>query len=289
MKTKDNFIKKTILRFVSAVLAWAILMAYPTVPIVHAEPDMETPTDIAVDVDTDDTAASDTTGGEVGVTENGEEKDFDSGEQWQEHDVTGSDTPTRKLIKKDVSSVKKAVDKDVYALTVATGNQPGTSVEYIVVRYNDNNNIAQTKYIFPKTHSIQSSYNYIMNKTTIGSSIKSIPNYTRRKPGLPSALDSWSVDEYLFVAESGINSITGIEAFMSSGSWSVQGMTVCKVDSVSGIGEYGRVSGKYFYNIGKTRICSLQSKKSGMTTISSKGDNIVVIEEALLSILVSDL
>ena len=37
------------------------------------------------------------------------------------------------------------------------------------------------------------------------------------------------------------------------------------------------MSGKYFYNIGKTRICSLQSKKSGMTTISSKGDNIVVI------------
>ena len=276
MKTKDNYLKKAVLRLVSGVLASVMMACSIPQREVSAEPETTAPAETTVSAALSDTGNS---SGSVSVTENGTEKDFDSGEQWEDPDVQGSDEPTVKINTNTDETFQSNVDDNVYSLTVSTGIQPGSCVEYFTVRYTDNNNIAQTKYLFPKAHSLDASFSYI-NGIAESTLKGDVFGYTRKKAGAPTALGAWSVDEYLFVAETGINSITSIEAFMSDGSWTVQGMTVSKVNYIGGIAEYGRISGKYFYNIGKSRICTLKSKKNGSVTISAKGDKLVTVAGA---------
>ena len=90
-------------------------------------------------------------------------------------------------------------------------------------------------------------------------------------------LAAWSVDEYLFKTESPITSVTGIEVFMSDGSWTVQGLSVSQVKSIGGYGEYGFYSGKYFLALNKQTLCNLKSKKNAAMTLSANGDTLINI------------
>ena len=202
---------------------------------------------------------------------------------WPEKDVLGSSDPTLSAPSVDsyISGMgAQNAEDNLYALTVATGITPGSTVHYFAVRYKDSKGIKQTKYLFPHNDAFSNSYNYMNEKggtnTTLNNRHKILNSlgYTVNDATTPSALSSWSVDEYLFKADNGLSEITGIEVFMSGGSWSVQGMTVSKVTSVAGYGEYGFYSGKYFFGIGKQKICELQKKKSGTLTLSAKGDTL---------------
>ena len=203
---------------------------------------------------------------------------------WKNQDVLGGMEPTLNAPSVEqyaAASKSTPAEKNLYALTVATGVKPGDSVHYFVIRYLDDNKVARTKYLFPHDDAYALSYEY-MNKNG-GSNealnkrhelIKSL-GYKVNSPSNPTALAPWSVDEYLFDAPTGLSSITGVEVFMSTGSWAVQGMYVSRVTSIGGYGEYGYVSGKYFFGLGKEKIAELTKKKSGTLTLSANGDTLI--------------
>ena len=100
-------------------------------------------------------------------------------------------------------------------------------------------------------------------------------NYTENQIANMKPLQPWSVDEYLFTSSTGVSEVTSIEAFLSKGEWSIQGMNVSKVTEIGGIEEYGFYSGQYFSALGKKKIAEFRKKKSGAITISASSDKLV--------------
>ncbi len=301
---------------------------------------------------------------------------------WAEQTVVGMDQPTlQALTKEDFAKHSAYVvsgNENLYTLTASTGISPGSTVEYFAIRYIDNSNAPQTKYLFPKVHSLTATNAYVkgalgdisaqqgssqQDNNTVkvrtlvlrGTVLKEFSyggtsyqtgdafNYTlEEQPGEAAAYDrtmnelmqlsqdgyislstadegetevpvkttsggadltsgkkhstlkelgysinedtvtttplaAWSVDEYFFKTEKPITSVTGIEVFMSDGSWTVQGLSISKVKSISGYGEYGYYSGKYFLGLEKETVCNLKSKKSGTLTLPANGDTLINI------------
>ena len=83
--------------------------------------------------------------------------------------ITGSEEPT--LPAPSVSHFLEEMDQslsytvpeneNLYTMSVATGIKAGNTVEYFAIRYTDTNKIQQTKFIFPKTFSLQAANDYI--------------------------------------------------------------------------------------------------------------------------------
>ena len=181
------------------------------------------------------------------------------------------------------------MDGKYYTLTVSTGISPGTNVEYFAVRYLNDKGNPQTKYIFPKTHSLKATHDFIKSISSNAVSRLQVDEldkkhsclvdmgYTEVTEPATKALSAWTVDDFMFEASDGISKITSVEAFLSEGSWTVQGIAVSRVNSQAYYGEYGFYSGKYFLAIDKTRICELQKKKQGTLTLSAKSDTLVNI------------
>ncbi len=90
-----------------------------------------------------------------------------------------------------------------------------------------------------------------------------------------SMLGAWSIDELLFKTDTPIKTVDRIDVFMTGGKWSVQGMTVSKVNTVGGYGEYGFYSGKYFLALGKQRLAELTSRKGSAQNFNADGDTLI--------------
>jgi len=203
---------------------------------------------------------------------------------WETDTVTGSSDPTLPApdIKDMIAGTKSVpAEENLYVLTVATGIKAGDCVHYFAVRYTDNNGANRTKYIFPHQDAFQTSYKYMNEKggeNAAGRKRHEILNslgYSIGEPTEPTALAPWSVDEYLFKAPHGLATINCVEVFVTSGSWNVQGVTVSKVETVAGYGEYGFYSGKYFFGLGKQKLAEFTKKKANTITISAKSDSLI--------------
>ena len=200
--------------------------------------------------------------------------------------------PAKETYSKAISKLSdaSAMEEGYYTLTVSTGISPGTNVEYFAVRYLDKKGNPQTKYIFPKTHSLKATHDFITGLTTSSEAAKaqmeeldkkhSVLNdydYTEVTEPATKALASWTVDDFMFYAPNGLTKITSVEAFLSKGSWTVQGIEVSKVNSQTYYGEYGFYTGKYFLAMDRTRICELKKKKQGTLTLSAVSDTLINI------------
>ena len=187
-------------------------------------------------------------------------------------------------------STATPMEEGYYTLTVSTGMSPGTNVEYFVVRYIDKKGNPQSKYIFPKTHSLKATHDFITGLTTSSDAAKTqmdelekkhsaLENFDYSEETEPAtkALASWTVDDFMFYAPKGLTKITSVEAFLSKGSWTVQGIEVSKVNSQTYYGEYGFYTGKYFLAMDRTRICELKKKQQGTLTLSAVSDTLINI------------
>ena len=221
----------------------------------------------------------------IEIYKDGEKQPIETktGTEWIESGIDGDLEPTQKAltIEEFTSGTKvEPVSDNIYVLTVATGIEPGKSVEYFAVRYTDEKDRPQTKYIFPKVHSLPATFDYIKSLNIDYSAMekrhKSLADlgYKIKEPSVPESLASWSVDEYLFDTEEPVKKVESIEVFMSKGKWTVQGMSVSKVTGIGGYGEYGYISGRYFLSVGKKYLSRLKNKKSGAQTFTSPGDRI---------------
>ena len=83
---------------------------------------------------------------------------------WDETVVEGSTDPTvrAKSVEEYNGTVSPIpVNEDLYTLTVSTGINAGTSIEYFAIRYTDANDTPQTKYIFPTAETIKMNDAYL--------------------------------------------------------------------------------------------------------------------------------
>ena len=371
MKTLNALVTNTAKRIIAAAMAIAMLPGVLSYELVYAaKSDGSTTEDVTKEEMNPAEPTEDEAEG-ITVWKNGQmlKLEAKTGDEWTDNNVSGGDSPTA-----DAPSVDSYTSEQVtipvdskeylYSLTAATGISPGTSVEYFAVRYTvgeGENAVAQTKYIFPKVHTLNATNEYIKNqkatvtnkvwyatkftgtyslgaRTKVKSStqtintqneaeleearktfLKSLTNDGKYSGNITSetklyrdetkqvslategfvakrhsylaemnykinentitdnALSSWGVDEFLFKTDEPITSVTGVEVFMSNGKWTVQGLSVSKVNKIGGYAEYGFYSGKYFLSLEKEVICQLTKKKSGTLTLSANGDTLVNI------------
>ena len=281
MKALKDQIKKIIIRSAALMTVLALLPSALSVISVNAEGE-----------ESETESGQETTGAKVvsgiEIYRDGEKQPIEvsAGGQWKSSGVEGDSIPTQRALSvEEFADTTGSVEitRDIYTLTVATGISPGKTVEYFAVRYTDQNNNPQTKYIFPKVYSLPATYKFIESldveneRMTKSHKVLSDMGYRINEPSVPEALSSWSVDEYLFETEAPIKKVNSIEVFMSKGSWTVQGLSVSKVTSVGGFGEYGYISGKYFLSLGKQYLCRLKSKKGTVQNFSPPGDRLFTI------------
>ena len=362
MKTTVNaLVKNTAKRLAAAALALAMLPGMLSYELVFAAQGQSASAAVSGEGTTGDIESLTEAEG-ITVWKDGKKVSTTAttGKSWTEDTITGGgDDPT--LAAPDASTftagqeaIEISKDENLYTLTAATGINPGKSVEYFAVRYTvgeGENAVAQTKYLFPKIHTLSATNDYIknvkskktvkelasvkitgyyssgprtmakqisksynvstdaeieaakadfLNKYTGITNVEKIYTDVTKEVALTNetmnkrhsylaalnykinentltknALTSWSVDEFLFKTDQPITEITGVEAFMSNGKWTVQGLSVSKVKKIGGYNEYGYYSGKYYLSLEKEVICELTKKKSGTLTLSANGDTLV--------------
>lgn len=247
-------------------------------------------TDDYTDEENGGVASDGENGGEDGTedgTEEGEEtadNQLIQSTDWESPTINGTSDPTLPAFSVEemiAATQSNPAEDNLYVLTVATGIKPGDSLHYFAVRYTDNNGANRTKYIFPHEDAFKVSYDYMSAKggenatVTKRHEILGQLGYKVNEPTEPSPLQAWSVDEYLFKADNGLSGITSVEAFMSTGSWTIQGLSVSKVTSIAGYGEYGYYSGKYFFGLGKEKIAQFDKMQEKVITISAPVDTLI--------------
>ncbi len=353
MRPKISLIKKSLIRLLALMMTVSLVPSSLCLDAYAAETETTAAARQADESEEDEEEEDDSP--KMEIYKNGEvyNTEITTGGDWSESTVTGSLEPLLSVDEEEpfyTNNITVTPDSGLYTLTVATGINPGTSVEYFAIRYTDTLGQAQTKYIFPTAdrQALADSYisgleattslrnwrtttvtGYTFTKTEdgtygIGSYVvgidetdiekakrqfssvievkKSYTNYTAaatndlarpvkaRNAILESlgysastdfagsyGLDAWSIKELLFKTKTPISKVNSIDVFMSNGKWTVQGMTVSKVNSIKGYGEYGFFSGKYFLGLDKQLICQLQSKKSGTQTFNANGDTLLNI------------
>ena len=286
-KEKKEILKRSLAFLLAVGLAFG---AFPTQEVFATTPDTQTLTEGAQETTGNDTSTN-TQDTSEDTTEDAAEPEEDGlmiqEGAWITPEVTGSADPTKSAPSvaefAGGNTSSKAVD-NLYVLTVSTGIQPGSTVHYFAIHYRDASNNKRTKYLFPNQDAYSISYNYLTANTKDQTNhlsnrhkILKDMGYTVNEPSSPKALTAWSVDEYLFKADYGLSGIDEVTVFMSTGSWTVQGMSISKVTSLSGYGEYGFYSGKYFFDIGKQKIVNLKKKKTGTVTLPAKGDALITL------------
>ena len=217
-----------------------------------------------------------------GVQYSTEQTKIRTAEPWPASTVTGGTEPVYKAptveeFNGGTDSVPIGDDEDLYCLTVDTGKSAGTAVQYFCVRYLDKNGARQAKYIFPHDDQTELIKKYFTGKglkenidlLVISHASLGTMGYSINEPGKDvGTLSSWARDELLFSTENPIDKVTGIEAFIDHGKWSLAGMAVSKVKSISGYREYGYYSGKYYFSLEKQPISRLKSKKNSPVAFS---------------------
>jgi len=159
MKALKDQIKKIIIRSAALVIALALLPSALSVISVNAEGE-----------ESETESGQETTGAKVvsgiEIYRDGEKQPIEvsAGGQWKSSGVEGDSIPTQRALSvEEFADTTGSVEitRDIYTLTVATGISPGKTVEYFAVRYTDQNDNPQTKYIFPKVYSLPATYKFI--------------------------------------------------------------------------------------------------------------------------------
>ncbi|SEP84950.1 PLAT/LH2 domain-containing protein [Lachnospiraceae bacterium NE2001] len=117
--------------------------------------------------------------------------------------------------------------------------------------------------------------------STYGSTVASQLNY-KDDHITPGALDTFTVQDFAFKTEAEIARVTSIDIYIETGSWTIQGMSVYKVDKYKGMEEYGLISGQTFLDFEGKLIADVVRKDSGtqltIPTRSQGSDTITKID-----------
>ncbi|SEF79828.1 PLAT/LH2 domain-containing protein [Eubacterium ruminantium] len=173
--------------------------------------------------------------------------------------------------------------ENIYSLTVATGASEGNTVQYIAIRYKDSQNVSRKQFIFPGVDAYDRSEKLLehicgedVNKS-YGTSLLASFGY-EEKYEATKTLKPWTVQDFIFEAESDIASVESIDVYLAQGSWTIQGLAVYKVTGIKGYEEYGLVSGSRFLDFKGYLVADIVKNNSGQLTLSTAGcDSLIAI------------
>ena len=184
-------------------------------------------------------------------------------------------------------SDRKAVQapKNTYVLTAATGAAAGDSVLYFAVRYLGEDGNSRSQYVFPGIDAGSKSVAFLEHYAN-QQSVKDV-NYTygrgqlyklyySESGSIDTKLDSWTVQDYAFQTDDAIAKVQAIDVYLAKGKWSVQGLSLYKMESYKGYEEYGLVSGQHFLDFSGYLVADLVKKQPGALTLSTSQMDTVI-------------
>jgi len=162
---------------------------------------------------------------------------------------------------------------NTYCMTVATGATAGDKVLYFGVKYKDKDGVSRMQFIFPHLDATDRSKRllkyYANNKDisdTYGKKIIQQLNYTKDEVAT-KALAAFTVQDIAFITEAEVKSIEYIDVYTEVGGWTIQGLSIYKVDKYKGYENYGVVSGESFLDFEGTLLADVYSNRSAQLTI----------------------
>ena len=165
--------------------------------------------------------------------------------------------------------------ENTYVLTAATGASAGDSVLYFAIKYKGKDGVARSQYVFPGIDASSRSaalLNYYAKGAdltgTFGKKALAEINYKETEV-TEKTLGAWTVQDFAFRTESEISEIESIDVYLAKGQWTVQGLSLYKMDNYKGYEEYGLVTGQTFLDFEGSLIADLKKKQQGTLTLSS--------------------
>ena len=177
--------------------------------------------------------------------------------------------------------------ENTYVLTASTGASAGDTVLYFSVKYVDTDGISRSQYVFPGIDAASRSralLNYYAKKAGVSDITATYGGEQLKKTGYSEAgptdskLAAWSVQDFAFRTDAEIKTVNSIDVYLAKGQWTVQGLSLYKMNSYKGYEEYGLVSGSYFLDFEGYQIAELIKKNQGTLTLqASKNDTMISI------------
>ena len=171
---------------------------------------------------------------------------------------------------------------NTYVLTVATGASAGDTVLYFGIRYKTPEGQARSQYIFPgidagsRSAALLAKYANGENiNDTFGMKALSEIHY-QEKEIKEETLAAWSVQDFAFKTEDEIGTVESVDVYLAKGQWSVQGLSIFRMDSFKGYEEYGLVSGQKFLDFQGRLIADLIKKDKATTPLTAKVNDSVI-------------
>ena len=175
---------------------------------------------------------------------------------------------------------------NTYVLTAATGASAGQNVLYFGIKYVDPDGVSRSQYVFPGIDAGSRSgafLSYYAKKNgkvtdiykTFGAKSLAQLFYNETVKD-DTTLAAWSVQDYAFQTETPIAKVTSIDVYLSKGQWTVQGLSLYKMNSFKGYEEYGLISGKHFLDFQGYMIAELEKKNPGTLTLKTGANDTVL-------------
>lgn len=199
-----------------------------------------------------------------------------------------TDGMTIKTLEKSASAIKpksKAM-KNTYVLEVATGVNAGDNVKYFGVRYTDKDGFEHTELLFPNIDAMDAgcriagevdSQNARLNTLNrMGIIPKNYYTNQKRFKEEFKTLESDSYDMYLFQPDFEVKKINRVDVYLSFNSakkknqWTLNSMSLYKVDTLYGLKMYGYISNKYYIDFEGTLLARFDEKASLATNGADK-------------------
>ncbi len=164
-----------------------------------------------------------------------------------------------------------------YILELATGMVSGGNIEFLRIVYESDDGDARTQYIFPTEDSLRSGYRLAAEAGTPRSVLNWVSTavgYNTADPMYAESLQSFHTDQFLFIADGAIKSVSEIQAFMRQDSaggkneWTCTGMRLYKVEALQGLERYGCYSSDCYIDFSGSLLAELRFAEDNYMNIS---------------------
>ena len=167
-----------------------------------------------------------------------------------------------------------------YILELATGMVAGDGIEFFRIIYETEEGDTRTQYIFPTEDSLRSGYRMAIEAgtpQTVLDWVGTVVGYDTADPLYTESLQSFHTDQFLFVADGAIRSVTEIQAFMrrdaaeGKNEWTCTGLRLYKVDAIQGLERYGLYSSDCYIDFSGILLAELRFDDETYQNISWRG------------------
>ena len=175
------------------------------------------------------------------------------------------------------SDIGVSAAERTYILELATGMVAGDNIEFFRIVYETDEGDTRTQYIFPTESSLRSGYRMAAEAgtpETVLDWVGTVVGYDTADPLYSDSLQSFHTDQFLFVADGTVRSVSEIQAFMRQDStggkneWTCTGMRLYKVDALKGLQRYGCYSSDCYIDFSGSLLAELRFAEENLKNVS---------------------